>query len=173
MEEWERLLIDTESLMDSERRIDFLEETAQLRRAEEATSSLAARLMGARGTQVTIDMRSGRSVRLVIQDCSTYWLRGSVDSKDVLISIDAILRVKGLSDGTVGDFSGPVSRNMSFASAVRFFADKHREAVIFIGATSMTGAIVRVESDCLDIVCLGEIFLISFTAIDYISEKGY
>ncbi|MBR6459785.1 MAG: hypothetical protein IKS49_06485 [Actinomycetaceae bacterium] len=173
MEEWERLLVDTESLIDSERRIEFLEETDELRRAEEATSSLAARLMGARGAQVSVDMRGGQSVQLVIQDCSTHWLRGLADSKDVLISLAAILRVKGLPGSAVGDFSGPVSRTMSFASAVRFFADKHRDVVIFMGATSMTGKIVRVESDCLDIVCSGEIALISFTAIDYISEKRY
>lgn len=173
MEQWERILVDTESLMASERRVDFLEETAELRRAEEATSSFAARFMGARGMQVRIDMRSGQSVRLVIQDCSSHWLRGATDSRDILIPLAAISCVKGLPTSTVGDFSGPVSRAMSFASAVRVFADKHREAVIFMGTTHMVGKIVRVGSDCMDIVCSGDTIVISFAAVDYISEKKY
>lgn len=173
MEEWERILVDTESLMGSERRLGFLEETAQLRRAEEVTGSLAARLMGARGMPVSIDMRGNQTVRLVIHDCSVHWLRGKVDSRDILISLAALSQVKGLPSGTVGDFSGPVGRNMSFASAVRFFADKHREVVVFAGSARLTGKIVRVGSDCLDIMCSGEMILVSFAAIDYISEKRY
>ena len=173
METWEQILVDTESLIQHEKRVELLEETAELRRAEEATSSLATRLMGGRDTEVSIAVRNGQTIRLVIHDCSTQWLSGVVDSKEIIVPLPAIAHVKGLSAGSVGDFSGPVSRNMSFAHAIRVFADKHREAVICMGSESVTGKIVRVGSDCLDIVCAGEILLLAFAAIDYIAEKRY
>lgn len=173
MEEWEQILADTESLINGEMRIDFLEETAELRRAEEATNSLVGRLMGGRGSEVSLCMRSGHCVNLVIADCSRSWLRGAIDTKEILIPLHAILQVKGLPSGKIGDFSGPVSRNMSFASAVRVFADKHREAVVHMGTGSVVGKIIRVGSDCMDIVSASEIILLAFGAIDYITEKRY
>lgn len=173
MEMWEQILIDTESLMHSENRVELLEEIAQLRRAEEATSSLSARLMGGRGEKVSIDVRNGHTLRCVIKDCSSHWLSAVADLREIIIPLRAITQVKGLSAGVVGDFSGPVSRNMSLAYAIRAFADKHREVVVCRGQTSLRGKIVRVGSDCLDIVCAGEMLLIPFVSIDYISEKGY
>lgn len=173
MENWEQILANAESLIQCEKRVEFLEETVELRRAEEATSSLATRLMGGRGAEVSVAVRNGQMIRFVIKDCSSQWLSGVADSKETIVPLSAIAQVKGVSAGTIGDFSGPVSRNMSFAYAIRVFADKHREAVVHMGNESVTGKIIRVGSDCLDIVCGGEIILVAFVAIDYISEKRY
>lgn len=173
MEIWEQVLVDAESLTHCEKRVEMLEETAELRRAEEATGSLATRLMGGRGAEVSVELRNGQTIRLLIQDGSHHWLSGIADSRRVVIPLRAIARVKGLSAGTIGDFSGPVSRNMSFAHAVRAFADKCREAVVYMGNENVAGKIMRVGGDCLDIVCANEMILISFAAIDYIGEKRY
>lgn len=173
MEQWEQLLMDTESLIGGENRVEFLEEAAELRRAEEATSSLASRLMGARGESVMIDLCSGERVYVGIQDCSNHWLRGVTNSGNILISLTAIACVTGLSAGVVGEFSGPVSRNMSFASAIRVFADKCHDVVVCAGGSHFVGRIMRVGNDCVDIVCSGDVKLLSFVAIDYISERAY
>ncbi|QPL05855.1 MULTISPECIES: Fis family transcriptional regulator [Actinomyces] len=152
--EWDSLIADLESRFDAERRAGIAAQSADLAEAEIASVRLVDRLRAAVGHQVHLLTTAGHRVdgRLmsVMEDAVI------VDEGEALQALVPIARL-----AAAHPLPGPApsrgSGRAGLAAALRALARQGARVRLLLGMTEVTGRIVRVAADHVDVVTDAEV----------------
>lgn len=150
--DWNELLADLESRFDAERRADITAQSADLAEAERGQVLLVDRLRGAVGRPVSLGTWSGRTVAG----------RLARVGEDVLLleegeGLQALVRLRAVA--TAGPLPGPAPearcRRACLADALRGLARSGSRVRVLLVGSEVTGRVVRVGRDHVDLVVDG------------------
>jgi hypothetical protein len=144
------LFDDLEAQLEREQAAEQWAEVAERSRAEFGRIALADRLRAHVGQQLTLRLRSGDQVDGVIADVAVEWLTLTQGTNQVLVPVDAVTAVAGLSRAVATD-AGAVLRRLGLRHALRALARDRAPVRLGLLGGEVTGTIDRVGADHIDV----------------------
>ncbi|WP_303324845.1 Fis family transcriptional regulator [Actinomyces radicidentis] len=151
--DWNELLADLESRFDADRRADIAAQSADLAEAERGQVVLVDRLRGAVGRTVRIGTRGGRTLAgRLLRVSEDVLLLEEGDGLQALVPLGAV--------AAAGPLPGPAPvgrtrRRAGLADALRGLARSGARVRVLLVGSELTGRIVRVGRDHVDVVVDG------------------
>ncbi len=146
---WDLLFADLEARADANESAQFDAEVRDLTRAERASVSLAARLVQAKGSAVTVTTRDGVSTAGVMVDAAAGWLLLGDSGPQTLVPLHAVTVVAGL--GTRAAELTEVERRLGLGHALRALARDRARVVASTLSGDVTGIIGAVGADFIEL----------------------
>ncbi len=146
---WELLFADLEARADAQDSAQFDAEVRDLTRAERAAVSLAARLVQARGSSVTVTARDAVSTTGVVVDAAAGWLLLGETGPQTLVPLHAVTVVAGL--GSRAAELTEVERRLGLGHALRALARDRARVVVSTLSGDVTGVIGAVGADYIEL----------------------
>lgn len=152
---WERLFADLEARFEELADEQALAELAERQRHAAGRVTLVQRCIGALDTQVRLLLRGGTEVAGQLLRVGPDWLLLAAGAgQDLLIALDAVEIVRGLTDRT-GQPLAAVETRCDLRLALRGLARDRAPAIISIGrdagSTDIAGTIDRVGADFIEV----------------------
>ena len=149
---WARLFDDLDAQLEAAERAERATESADLRRLEASRISLAERLRGAVGAEITLTVEGAAPLAGELRQAGGDWLLlDSAVNGETVVAMGAVLSVIGLAVGAapLGD---AVDRRLGIGFLLRRLArDRMPVTVVTRTSTPFTGTIDRVGADYLDL----------------------
>lgn len=146
---WDALFADLEGQLESERGAAFQAEVAELTRAERASVELSARLIAARGLQLTIRLTDGEVIQGEIRDAAAQWILLMASARYVLIPVGAVALVQGLP--TRARPASHVERRLTLGHALRALSRDRARVVVRVAGGAVSGLVDTVGADYVEI----------------------
>ncbi len=147
---WQSLFDDLEAQLGRQERGDLEAEVAERSRAEQATVTLAERLLAHDGAPLRIGVAGGGTVCGRVVEAAPQWLV-VVDGRDeVLVPTHAVVSVAGLGRASALP-PGQVMRRLGLGHALRALARDRVVVTVTTTAGVFTGTVDRVAADHLDL----------------------
>jgi len=147
---WEALFDDLEAQLEREQAAEQWAEVAERSRAEFGRISLADRLRAHVGQQLTLRLRNGDQVVGRVDDVAVEWLALTQMAGQVLVPVDAVTLVGGLSRAVSPEASA-VLRRLGLRHALRALARDRAPVRVTLPGGEVTGTIDRVGADHIDV----------------------
>ncbi len=147
---WDALFDDLEAQLDREQAAEHWAEVAERSRAEFGRIALADRLRAHVGQQLTLRLRNGDQVSGAVDDVAAEWLALTQRAAQVLVPIEAVSSVGGLSRA-VSPEPGVVLRRLGLRHALRALARDRAPVRLTLAGGAVTGTIDRVGADHIDV----------------------
>lgn len=151
--DWNELLADLESRFDADRRADIAAQSADLAEAERAQVLLVDRLRGAVGRPVMLGTCGGRTLSgRVARVGEGFLLLEEGDGLQAIVPLGAV--------ATAGPLPGPAPagrtrRRAGLADALRGLARSGARVRVLLVGSELTGRVVRVGRDHVDVLVDG------------------
>lgn len=146
---WNDLFADLEAQIDAAELASFDAEVRDLTRSERASVELAARLVHARGTSVTVTLLDGETVHGVLVDAAVGWLLVGATGPQTLVPLHAVALVSGLGPRTAA--LTDVDRRLGMGHALRALARDRARVVVATAAGDVAGVIGVVGADYIEV----------------------
>lgn len=146
---WDALFDDLEAQLARQEAGELDAEIAERVRAERGQVLLSERLLAQQGRPLRVGVPSAVVVGTVL-DAAPSWVVLAAGIDQVLIPIDAVVTVEGLSRATALP-PGAVLRRLGLGHALRALARDRATVRVNTAATVLTGTIDRVGADHLDL----------------------
>lgn len=146
---WDLLFADLEALADATDIAHFDAEVRDLTRSERASISLAARLVQAKGSDVTVTTRDAVSTSGAVEDAAAGWLLLGDSRHQTLIPMHAVSVVAGLGPGAA-ELSG-IERRLGLGHVLRALARDRARVVVSTLSGEVTGMIGVVGADYIEL----------------------
>ncbi|MDQ0030210.1 hypothetical protein [Arthrobacter bambusae] len=155
---WDALFEDMEAQLASERLLDLESEISERARVEMAGIEVSARLRGAVGQKIDVQLRSGTRVSGTLSHVGSESLVLDVGPHQWLVPVSAALTYQGLGrQARAGHGKG--SERLGLASALRMLARDRAELAVYLLEPAreepmMRGVIDRVGKDHFDLAVM-------------------
>lgn len=146
---WDKLFADVEALAQAEEHYRFDADVQDRTRAERATVDLAARLLSAIGSELSITTIAGDTIRAEVVDACAQWVLMGPTGPQELIPTAAIAHVVGLP--RLASEVGEVSRRLGLGHALRALARDRVRVVVYAQGIQIAGLIGVVGADYVEV----------------------
>ena len=147
---WEALFDDLEAQLDRERAAEHWAEVAERSRAEFGRIALADRLRAHVGRQLSVRLSNGDQVAGRVDDVAAEWVALTQAAGQILVPLDAVTLVGGLSRAVAPEPSA-VLRRLGLRHALRALARDRAPVRLTLSRGEVTGTIDRVGADHIDL----------------------
>lgn len=162
--DWDVLFDDLQGRLEAAERDEVDEQLADLVEAEAATMGFLDRLRAAVGSRLRVALSTGRALEATLVDCGVDWLLLAADGRQVLLPLNAVRWVAGLS-GSAPE-PGIVTSTLGLAHAFRALARERVDVVVEVtGGAVLRGVVGRVGRDHLDVIHTAGVATVPYAAL--------
>ncbi len=147
---WEALFEDLEAQLEHEERAALAAEVAERTRAEQGRWTLGDRLRAGVGSDLTVVLGDGTTVRGRCAGAAAQWLVLRGEAGQALLPVEAVVLVRGLSR-VVAPPPGVVERRLGLRHALRGLARERAGVRVRTRAGTVDGTLDRVGEDHVDV----------------------